>query len=604
MFDKDASGNLTRRFGAIEFVPASILVRSYGEKGSHVSPVIANQAVYNDFVPVVYGTGWYAPPLVFARNDGNLTRMEVLLGMGQMQGVVKVIVNGIEIPVGQPGANMTATGWYNVVTMGTHTGAFNLDFTDAAGNPLGDPYGSMAVLSVVVPNRISDGSSTPAIQVLAHGMQLQRFNPDGTPLDQAFTNNPAWVILDVLRRSGWTLDEIDLGTFATAAATCDEVIQVTDLNGNPTSIPRYQCNLVLTSRRSAADIVRGIRNASALFLTCGPGGLLQLKAENTLAAQQPGKSLGSNGSETLNGGWPMYEFSDGSATFSGILRKANGEPSIRLFSKSPSDTPNQYTAEFQDEFNEYQHDSISLVDVDDANLIGYEVTSSLMALGLPNYDQASRIMALTLNKSLLGNTFVEFQTSVRGVGLLPGDIITVTYLKEGLERQPFRIVRIAPGANYRTVLITAQWHDDLWYTATGLLSAGARRQSGAGLGLPRPLVGTTLDSNGNEEFGVAESANESADGSFTVSLGVDFVVPNKPGATTASIPLLSLSPQIDTTGGTLAGGQTLYYAVSAVDSNGVEGALSFSVGATIPAGTNTNSVTLTTLSFSSNTQGF
>jgi hypothetical protein len=44
---------------------------------------------------------------------------------------------------------MTATGWYNVVSTGTRTGSFNLDFTDASGAPLGDPYGGMALLSVV-----------------------------------------------------------------------------------------------------------------------------------------------------------------------------------------------------------------------------------------------------------------------------------------------------------------------------------------------------------------------------------------------------------------------------------------------------------------------
>ena len=43
------------------------------------------------------------PPVVFARNDGNLTRMEVLLGMGEMQGVLKVLVNDVEIPAGVTG---------------------------------------------------------------------------------------------------------------------------------------------------------------------------------------------------------------------------------------------------------------------------------------------------------------------------------------------------------------------------------------------------------------------------------------------------------------------------------------------------------------------
>ncbi len=59
---------------------------------------------------------------------------------------------------------MTATGWYNVVTHGTRNGAFDMNFTDAVGNPLGDPYGSMAMMSVVVPNRISNGQSLPTIR--------------------------------------------------------------------------------------------------------------------------------------------------------------------------------------------------------------------------------------------------------------------------------------------------------------------------------------------------------------------------------------------------------------------------------------------------------
>ena len=103
-----------------------------------------NEDRYNDLIPLIYGTAWHSPLIVFARNDGNLTRMEVLLGMGEIQGVVKVLVNEVEIPQGQSGANMTGTGWFNVVSLGNRTGGFNLNFTDPSGNPLGDPYGSMA----------------------------------------------------------------------------------------------------------------------------------------------------------------------------------------------------------------------------------------------------------------------------------------------------------------------------------------------------------------------------------------------------------------------------------------------------------------------------
>ncbi len=104
MFNKDSSGRTTACFGGIEFVPPVITVRAAGQKGSQLSAVEDNEARYNDFVPLIYGTGWYYPGIVFARNDGNLTHFEVLLGSGLMTGVTTVLVNDIEIPIGRSGA--------------------------------------------------------------------------------------------------------------------------------------------------------------------------------------------------------------------------------------------------------------------------------------------------------------------------------------------------------------------------------------------------------------------------------------------------------------------------------------------------------------------
>jgi hypothetical protein len=587
------------RFGGVEFVPAQIVVRSFGEASTHLSPVVLNEARYNDFVPLVYGTAWYQPPVVVARNDGNLTHLEVLLGMGEIEAVLKVIVNDVEVPEGVSGLDMTWTGWYNLITHGARSGSFNPDF------PGGDPYGSMAMVSVVVPNQISNGQTLPRVQVLLGGLKLERFDQTGASLGEAFTNNPAWVLLDVLRRSGWLTSEVDLVSFATAAAYCEEAIQTTDLYGNTVLVPRFECNLVLNRRWSAAEVARGIRNGSSLLMTYGNGGLLTLRVENTLALQQPAKPDGSNSTEALNGGWPAYEFSDGSAAFSGILRKPNGEPAIRLYAASGADTPNRLTVEFQDEFNEYQQDSLSLVDVDDALLTQREVTAVFPALGLPNFDQATRMLDLQLAKSTVGSTLIEFETTVRGVGLAPGDLITFTYLKEGLQRQPFRVTRLTPGLNYQTVVVTARWHDDGWYTSGGASAAGGRRTGAAETGLPRPLVGTVLDGNGIEQFGITETVIPLSDGGFQVKLSATFTTPLGQAASLANIPLVSLNPTLAATGGTLAGGQTLYYAVSATDSNGAESGLSFAVQAKIPTGTNTNTVSLTGLSFSAgNTAGF
>jgi len=129
-----------------------------------------------------------------------------------------VVVNGVEIPEAVQGTNMTSTGWYNLVSAGALSGGFNLDFDG------GDPYGSMAYLAVVVPNRVSDARGLPRVSVLLQGRTLAVYGTDGAGTGQQFTNNPAWVLLDVLRRGGWTMDEIDAASFAAAAGYCGTLI--------------------------------------------------------------------------------------------------------------------------------------------------------------------------------------------------------------------------------------------------------------------------------------------------------------------------------------------------------------------------------------------
>ena len=99
---------------------------------------------------------------------------------------------------------MTATGWYTLVSDGSRNGNFNLDFANSSGDPLGDPQGSVAVLSVVVPNAISTGSSAPVVQVLLTGMKVDTYDENGVKSEPTFTNNPAWIVMDVLQRAGWS----------------------------------------------------------------------------------------------------------------------------------------------------------------------------------------------------------------------------------------------------------------------------------------------------------------------------------------------------------------------------------------------------------------
>lgn len=604
MFDSDAENRPTARFGGFQFLPPSVMVRAYGQKDAALSEALDNRAKSNDAVPLIYGTNWYQPPVVCTRSDGNLTHCEVLLGAGEIEAVHRIAASGVEIPAGEPGKDMGATGWYNVVSLGGRNGGFNLNFTDGSGHSLGDPHGSMAILAVAIPNKLNDGSSIPKIEVLADGLKLDRFGLDGAPLGKAFTRNPAWVLLDVLRRSGWRLNELSITSFASAAMHCDELIEVKDAFGNVRTAPKFEVNLALLKRRSAADIVRGIRTSAALMLTFGTDGKLQLTPEDTIARQQPVKPECSNATETLAGGWPAYEFGDGTNGTTGILRRTSGEPSIRMWARPTAESPNRWSVEFQNSFNEYQQDSVSLVDLDDVLAAGQELSATVPALGLPHFDQAARMARFQLMKSIKGNMYVEFETGPHALGLRPGDIISLTYLKEGLERAPFRITKIAPGENYLTARITAQRHVDEWneLLAAGWQEGEERRRSKGRWGLtPRPITGTSLDEYGRAVFGIEqETADESG---AAVRLKVGYTKPGPSEASPASIPIAGLSPLVETLGGGLAGGQSYYYAVSAVDGSGRETELSFIARAYVPAGAE-NQVTLRELSFAAGTAGF
>ncbi len=590
MYRTDAAGRATRRFGGIQFVPSSVLVRGAGDRSFKLSPVVENQAKYNDFVPMVYGTAWFAPPLVFSRNDGNLTRMQVLLGLGEMDAVLKVLVNGVEMPQGVAGQNMTSTGWYNVVSLGNRTGNFDGNFANSAGEPAGDPFGSLAYLSVVAPNRLANGSAAPKIEVLVRGLKLSVFDAEGNYSGEEHSANPAWVILDALRRVGWGLSELDLKSFSEAAAVCASPVQARDWSGATVSVPRYQANVALLRKQSAAEVLRGVRQAANLMFGYSADGKLQVMVEDRLSRQQPVRRETTNAALTLSGGWPAYEFGDGTAGRSGIVRRPNGESSLRVLRRPSEDTLNRVSVEFQDEWNDYQQDSLSITATDEVAAQGFEMAGTVAALGIANPDQARRLCRLALLKAVEGNLHVEFETSMKGLGVRPGDLITLTYAKEGFDRQLFRVLRVSPRLNFQTALIRAQIHNDAWYEDDGTSDGfGGRRGRRADDGTPRSLMGAA--ENGSQ-FAVQEESATGADGSGQLSLRTFYVPPSRTFAPGLAIPVLALQPQMEQTGGQLRGAQRLLYAVAAAETGGGESGLSFAAQAVLPAGTNTNAITL------------
>ncbi|MBL8213042.1 MAG: hypothetical protein JNK87_20165 [Bryobacterales bacterium] len=554
MLDSDSSSSPTARFGGFPILP---------EPG----------AGRVELAPLIYGTGWCDAPVVNVWRESDRVRAEAIVAMGRIEGVLKVLANGYELR--EAAAGGLEPGTYRVMSLGDRIGTGNTDMPTEGG-----PYGSFAYVVVCLPQNAAPASTQLRISVLAQGLRLPWFNTEGGEQPAFYTNNPIWVLLDIVRRAGWRKSDVNLGSFATAAAVCDELVEARDRQGSAVWIPRYRCNLVLQSKRSLADVIRGLRASTGLILGYDEAGKLQVSLEGSLATQQPDPPAGTNAEMALDGGWPCYEFGDGTAGRSGIARTSQGASSLRLWTRAAADVPNRFSLEYTDEFNQYRRDSLSLVDVTDVSRGGQELNGTVGAMGVPNQSQALRTLHRHLRRSTEGNLYVEFETSVKGVMVAPGGLITITYLREGLNRVPFRVLTVGYGTNLGRIRIVAQKHADSWYQAE-VRSIDGGMSTGEQGGVPRPLLGSDRVGSGTA-FALAESAVIGGDGRMLIVVSAGFAEPGQAGVTP---PRVSPEAEVTSGAGTISGPATLYYAITALGTNGMESAISSTVRAVVPAGT-------------------
>jgi hypothetical protein len=173
-----------------------------------------------------------------------------------------------------------------------------------------------------------------------------------------------------------------------------------------------------------------------------------------------------------------------------------------------------------------------------------------------------------------GNLFAEFSTTVKGLGMQPGDIITMTSGDYELARAPFRVLRLSAGLNFETMTVLAQTHDDGWYgPGTAVSSSSTGWPSAVNSGTPLPIAGYTYSAETGHLFNIQESSISLADGGANELLVVQFRPPRQQ---VASLPAPGITqPATITTGGLLKpGSSALYYAITALDSAGAESRIS------------------------------
>lgn len=645
MYTTDSSSRITGRFGGIQWAPPqSFTSRAYISGKFEEVTNSSNEAKYGDFIPVVYGTQRMEPLVVNTNGDGNLTKMEVLLCVGEIDYIYEVTVNDVRIPhVNDDSEFMpsvkengnTTTGFWKTVNKGDRDGSPN---PDALYDSKGDPYGSLAVITVVVPRKIAEASGAPKVVVYFRGPKVRVYTSPGS-YSLAYSESPAWHLMDVLVQSNLKYAELDIASFVTAASKQSASINYSNQFGATGSHSRFTSSLTLRQRRSASELIRAMRNSSKMSLApnFSVGGKLQVLVRETLASQQGSSDSNSNNTSpitsklvdgTTANGYVKYAFTEAHYI------KSGKKSSFRLYSRSDS-PPNKVSAQFQNRDNRHATESVTVIDSEDVARMGQELsTVTFPADSIDNFDQLYRCIntffaegyrgnsRLSSGGLLIGDTggtvVVDFDTTFRAIHLRVGDIVSITHQAWGISQQLFRVTKIQPSTNFEKVKITAHWHNDLWYLDTFGQTVDSRWRPSFRNRLERPsfpwspngtphLSGDPWGTVNTRSFILGQSTETLADNSSLQKLSITGALPINSFPSEPEPPFVNQQGSTASTGGSIAGDRVYFYALCAKNATGS----SFKLSApsrlctvSVPAGTSTNTTTIGGLQWGTGAVGY
>lgn len=648
VLDKDEAGRATGRFGGITFSPPKTFRgRTFGESKFQEFENNQNEAKYDDRIPEVYGRAWIDPPVLHTLADGNATRGEVIVSFETISDIERVRINDFIIPGatdidggGRPVRDPLFA--YYVLNNGDRQGHSN---SLPGWNNKGDPYGNYAAFAFVVFNEVAASNAIPRVQVLVKGVRVRVYTAPNT-WSWEWSENPAWILLHFLFRSGWTADEIDQQSFIDAAAVCAAQVSYVDSAGRTRQHARYNAALPAKQPRSASDIVLGLRRACKGILAENQAdGKLRLRIKQTLGDQQPVPISGSNYATAVKSidaaaankdGYVAYRFDESNILITGDVDNERPQFSGRI--RSINDSPNIVSMAFPDADDDHAPTTLSIVELEDVVRSNREVRRRLNAEGVPNQDQAKRIIATEIAETLRGNPLqdtggtqiYEIVTTFRGMHLNKGDIVLLQLaqlnLQDNLESPPgtpiagalFQVVELQPSLDLETLKITLNWHRDEWYTDIwgqvddpGFSRPERDRLSRA----PFPWLASNTFPQANDallpvtfgNFGVAQEYETAADQTAFARLVISGKLPVNTFSDLAKAALVPLQGTTQSTGGTLEGGRDYWMALCSTDA-AQSGDFGISppsqlIKVSVPSGTATNQITVSDVAWPAGATG-
>lgn len=583
-----------------------------------------NNAKYGDVVPMVYGTAWVDAKVLNVIGDGNSTRGEALICLGEIESIFRVVVNDVELQPANDIAGATSYSVrdpllrYNVINRGDRDGSPN---ADVPYNGDGDPYGSLAVILWVVPRRVADPASTPRVRVLVKGPKLRVYS-DTETYSSAYSENPAWVLMDLLVKAGISYSDLEIQTFIDAAAICDATVSYTDQYGGSSSHARAACSLVLSQRQSAADIIRKVRQGAGLDLVPNStNGKLQVFYRGTLASQQPSTVAGSNydvavSSKSLAGatvnGYLAYDFSK-------IIRH-----SLKISPAPNGATPNRVYCTFVNSERDWQADSLSMIDGDAAARIDQEVAQPFDADGINTLDQAKRMARRYLAEQNRcngrgdtgGSEIYRFEHGMGTVRLRAGHICRLSDTHANLSNVLIRLLQIRPAMNHETAEFIALRHNDNFYLdsygqAPDVADVPQYRNRLERPAFPwspyyeQPHASDPLYDETEWAFGISEEHEAAADGTSIARVRVRGLQPVNIFSETLSAPVVRRQGTTASSGGAILGhGRSYYLVVCAYDTDGRLSPPSLACEVVVSAASNANTITVPVASWPSGASGY
>ena len=616
--EKDQAGNYTGRFGGFRWIPqqSSGMQRSYLTGKWEEITNASNETKYGDLVPLCYGSTWTTPLVMGVWTDGNYTNFEVLICYGEINKIKKVVVNGNEIARIDtdtfPADATTSTfknGWWGTVNRGTRNGRPS---PHPGWGKQGDPYGSFSCIYVSVLRSVAGESSIPNVQILLEGVKVRKYTDVNTHTVE-FSDNPAWILLDVLTWTTWKYENIDIQSFIDAAAKCDEQIYFDRMDGTYANVylesgvpayKRFSVGFTVRQRTAAGELIRGLRNSmKAMLFFDYVSGKLKLQLKQTFASQQPAPIEGSNyntpvPSVTVQGvvqnGYAAYHF-DGSC-----IIKNNGRSTLNITQRSNQEVGNKLSVQFQNRENSFSQDSTTIVDSEDVERLGQDsIGAQFPVIGAQTFDHVRRVVITQFAEAYRGNPRLDYEgsaigdtggtlifdleTTIKGIHLMVGQLCLISDAQHGISLQPVRVQQIQPLANGERMKIRLTWHNDNWYQDSfGQVSQPLYSRTRSVVDRAPfswradnelPVTGDALYSASHGFFGVSQLYEEAGDATSIAKVRITGKIPVNSFPDTPGRPKLELIGA-GTTGGGYPTDKTYYVGLSARNSTGTATLLS------------------------------